>query len=81
MRTRIALFSTGLLVLAIGLLIAAGGAAARLALRYDRAAIESAELFRLVTGHFAHLGWSHFALNAAGIVLGVAPDGTSSSVA
>ena len=56
-------------LLTAGLLIAAGGAGTRLALRYDRAAIEAAEFFRLVSGHFAHLGWSHFALNAAGILL------------
>lgn len=39
------------------------------ALRYDRGAISDGELWRLVTGHFAHLGPAHFALNAAGLAL------------
>jgi len=37
--------------------------------RYDRLEIASGELWRLVSGHFVHLGWSHFALNAAGLIL------------
>jgi rhomboid family GlyGly-CTERM serine protease len=40
------------------------------ALRYDRAAVGSGELWRLVTAHFVHLGWGHLALNLAGLVLG-----------
>ncbi len=39
------------------------------ALRYDRGAISDGELWRLLTGHFAHLGPAHFALNAAGLAL------------
>ena len=38
-------------------------------LRYDRFAIASGELWRLVSGHFVHLAWSHFALNAAALIL------------
>ncbi|MEE8280791.1 MAG: hypothetical protein V3R50_00295, partial [Gammaproteobacteria bacterium] len=30
-------------------------------LRYDRAAISDGELWRIITGHLAHLGWSHLA--------------------
>ena len=37
--------------------------------RYERAAIGSGELWRLVSGHFAHLSMPHLALNAAGLVL------------
>lgn len=40
------------------------------ALRYDRAAILGGEYYRLVSGHFVHLGWSHLALNLAGLGLG-----------
>jgi rhomboid family GlyGly-CTERM serine protease len=38
-------------------------------LRYDRAALANAELWRLVTCHLIHLDWSHAALNLAGLVL------------
>jgi len=56
-------------ILLTGLVIAAGGDGFREALRYDPGAIGGGELHRLVTGHFAHLGWTHLALNAAGLVL------------
>lgn len=36
------------------------------ALRYERALI-GAEPWRLLTGHLAHLGWTHLALNLAGL--------------
>lgn len=42
----------------------------RHAIRYDRPAIAAGEAWRLLTGHFVHLGWSHFALNMAGLGLG-----------
>ena len=45
------------------------GDAARSFLRFDRAAISLAELWRLVSGHFVHLGPNHFFLNAFGLVL------------
>ena len=50
-------------------LIGIGGEAARQLLKYDRLAIGSGEWWRLVTGHFAHLGFEHLALNLAGLVL------------
>lgn len=40
------------------------------ALRYDRHAILAGDYYRLVSGHFVHLGWSHLALNLAGLGLG-----------
>jgi rhomboid family GlyGly-CTERM serine protease len=46
-----------------------GGEMAREWLRFDREGISSGELWRVVTGHFVHLGWPHFALNAAGLAL------------
>lgn len=39
-------------------------------LRYDRYAVGSGQPWRLLTGHFVHLGWNHLALNAAGLALG-----------
>jgi len=57
------------LVAALILLAALGGDAARAAGRYERAAVLRGELWRLVTGHFVHLGWSHMLLNLAGLVL------------
>ena len=39
------------------------------ALRYDRAAIVSGEVWRLVSGHFVHLSASHLWLNLAGLAL------------
>ena len=53
----------------IALAIAASGDAGRELLRYDRLAIADGQLWRLLSGHLAHLGWSHFALNAAGLLL------------
>lgn len=41
-----------------------------LALRYERAGIAAGEWWRIVTGHFVHLGWSHLALNMGGLGLG-----------
>ena len=45
------------------------GSAARSALRFDRTAIVDHEYWRLVSGHFVHLGWTHLALNGVGLVL------------
>jgi len=45
------------------------GDAGREALRYERLAIEHGEWWRLVTGHFVHLGWQHLALNVMGLAL------------
>jgi rhomboid family GlyGly-CTERM serine protease len=38
-------------------------------LRYDRVWIGQGETWRLLSGHFTHLGWSHLALNGAGLLL------------
>jgi rhomboid family GlyGly-CTERM serine protease len=40
-----------------------------LLLRYQRDAIFAGEWWRLVTGHFVHLGWAHLALNVMGLAL------------
>jgi rhomboid family GlyGly-CTERM serine protease len=61
----------GLLLVGCALLMGAelGGDAARLVMRYDRAAIVAGEWWRLVSAHFVHLGLEHAALNALGLVL------------
>ncbi len=38
-------------------------------LRFDRPLIEQGQWWRLISGHFTHLGWSHFWLNMAGMGL------------
>jgi len=38
-------------------------------LRYQRDAISNGEWWRLLSGHFDHLGWRHFMLNAAFLAL------------
>jgi len=45
------------------------GDAGRAALRYDRAGLAEGQLWRLLTGHFVHLGLEHAALNCLGLVL------------
>jgi len=58
-------------------LLLSGGAAAfailgdagRLWFSFDRAAIASGELWRLLSGHVVHLGLSHLLLNLAGLFL------------
>jgi len=56
------------LILSSGL-IELFGDAGRSFLQFDRAAISVAELWRLISGHFVHLGPNHFFLNAFGLVL------------
>jgi len=51
------------------LLLAAGGDALRLPLRYDREAISHGEVWRLLTGNFLHLGAGHLLEDMAGLVL------------
>ena len=50
-------------------LLGALGEAGRDWLRYDRLAISDGELWRLMSGHLVHLGWSHLILNMAGLLL------------
>jgi rhomboid family GlyGly-CTERM serine protease len=45
------------------------GATGQQWLQFDRGGIASAQVWRLVSAHFVHLGWSHFALNVAGLGL------------
>jgi len=51
------------------LLTALSGEAGRARLRYDRAALASGELWRLVTAHLVHLDLHHVLLNCLGLLL------------
>ncbi len=53
----------------IALLIQLGGAEASEWLRYDRNGILSGEVWRIITGHFTHLGWPHLLMNIVGLLL------------
>jgi rhomboid family GlyGly-CTERM serine protease len=57
------------IVIVLAAAIALLGDSGRELFRYDRVAIEDGEWWRLASGHFAHLGWTHFAMNAIGLVL------------
>jgi rhomboid family GlyGly-CTERM serine protease len=50
-------------------LAAVPGSRAIEVLRYDRTDITAGELWRLITGHFAHLGVPHLILNLAGLAV------------
>jgi len=58
-----------LTMIAISLALALSGPTASNWFRYDREAILAGELWRLITGHFVHLGWKHFIMNIAGLIL------------
>lgn len=58
-----------LIVVVPCVLLAFGGEPLREALRYDRTAILAGAGWRLFTGNFVHLGWSHLAEDMAGYVL------------
>ena len=53
----------------VGVVLASGGIAVRNDLAWDRDVIAAGELWRLLSGHFVHLGWSHLLLNLAGLAL------------
>lgn len=46
-----------------------GGEAARIALRYDRAALASGEFWRLLSAHLVHLNFRHAVVNVLGLAL------------
>lgn len=50
-------------------LLALGGEPVRAALRYDRAAVDAGEWWRLLSCSFVHLGWWHLALNEIGLLV------------
>lgn len=66
---RVTQLQVPLAVAAASLAAAALGSAGRLWLRWDREGIAAGEWWRLVTGHFVHLGPGHLLLNLAGLAL------------
>jgi rhomboid family GlyGly-CTERM serine protease len=58
-----------LAVMALILLLALGGEPVRMALRFDRGAIDAGEWWRMLSGNFVHLGGWHLFLNAMGILV------------
>ena len=56
-------------VSAVALALQLGGEPVREALAYTRDGVAAGEVWRLVSGHFVHLGWTHMWLNLAGLVL------------
>jgi rhomboid family GlyGly-CTERM serine protease len=57
------------LLLVVAAVLAVAGDWGREALRYDRGAIAAGQVWRLISGHLVHLGWPHFLLNGAGLLL------------
>ncbi len=55
--------------LVVALLLLLLGEGGREILRYERTGIASGEIWRLVSAHIAHLGWTHLAMNAGGLLL------------
>ena len=53
----------------VAVLLQLGGDSAREALAFSRANLGAGQLWRLATGHFVHLGWTHLVLNLAGLAL------------
>jgi len=53
----------------LSLIIALGGDHWNTWLRFDREAILAGEYWRLFTAHLCHLGWQHWIMNIAGLLL------------
>jgi len=58
-----------LLLVFIAITLKMAGDVAFDSLCYDRPAIQEGQLWRLLSGHFVHLGWSHLGTNLAGLTL------------
>lgn len=58
-----------LVIVGAAALLTLGGSEVRDALAFDRSDIRAGEAWRLLSGHFVHLGASHALLNVAGIAL------------
>ena len=56
-------------VAAIALALQLGEFGVREVLAWDRDGLASGQAWRLLSGHFVHLGWSHLLLNLAGLAL------------
>lgn len=58
-----------LLIAALCIALAAGGESVQALLRYDRQLILEGQVWRLLSAHLVHLGWSHLWLNLGGLAL------------
>jgi rhomboid family GlyGly-CTERM serine protease len=58
-----------LTIILVSFAFALSGPSGNLWFRYDRDAIMAGEIWRIITGHFVHLGWKHFIMNVAGLIL------------
>ena len=58
-----------LIIIMVSFVLMIGGTNASQIFRYDRDAILAGQVWRLITGHFVHLGWKHFVMNIAGLIL------------
>ena len=63
------LWTLPVLLIGTGTVAAIGGDGVTELLRYDRDAVGAGQIWRLLSGHIVHLGWAHFWMNAAGLVL------------
>lgn len=57
-----------IVILALCFPIAALGDLGRSCFRYEASALEQWQLWRWITGHITHLGWSHYILNGCGLL-------------
>jgi rhomboid family GlyGly-CTERM serine protease len=62
-------FAVPIAIAALAGLAELAGDPGRIVLRYDREAVLSGELWRLITGHLVHLGPSHLAMNLLALAI------------
>lgn len=68
-RGRPATWAVPAAIVVLAACFAAAGDTARDTLSYDRSAIAAGEVWRLVSAHFVHLGWSHYLLDSTALLL------------
>ena len=56
-------------IIVVTVLLMLGGQTASKALRFQHDAVIHGQLWRLLSGNFVHLGWSHLGMNLAGLIL------------
>lgn len=57
------------MIAVVAIVLQSGGDPVRDALAYTRDGVAAGELWRLLTNHLVHLGWTHLWLNLAGLAL------------